>query len=491
MKRTVVSIVARGLAAAVALFVLSSCPALFADFDNPVDPDSAGYQGYPTVQGVDDIALVSAWNGDCTSSMPSFMCVKVLDATAYHLQISSANDFSILYLVFEDQALVSNRVESAAISDSFTNEDTYYWRMRAYKGGWGSWSPVASFTVHKHTVALPVLSPPPGRYLYDPIVTVSCATPGAAMYYTRDDTLPSPTNGTRIVDGDTITVDIQLATKVKIRAYMTGLDPNYLECYYTYDPFPMAYVPDSGSLRDFLMGSTVPGDEQPIHRVTLEAFRISRYEITQTQFQSVMGYNPSGFPGNADADRCPVENVSWFDAVEFCNLLSESKGRQPVYTIDARTPATGHPITAATVTADLSRTGYRLPTEAQWEFAARGGTTGTYYWGEATDDATVGLYAWFSANAGGTTHAVGQKMANAYGLYDTAGNVWEWCNDWYGTYPDTAQVDPTGVVSGTKRILRGASWDRTADYLRTANRNSADPGSTFSNYGFRVALPYW
>jgi len=223
--------------------------------------------------------------------------------------------------------------------------------------------------------------------------------------------------------------------------------------------------------------------------VTLSAFRMSQHEITQSQYQAVMGNNPSYFTSNSDAANCPVEQVTWYDAVEFCNKLSALESRANVYTITGRSPLTGYPITSATVTQDLTKSGYRLPTEAQWEYAARGGTTGTYYWGEATDDATVGQYAWFSSNSSSKTHAVGQKTANAYGLYGMAGNAFEWVWDWYGTYASGAQTDPTGASSGSYRVLRGGAWTISSSYITSAYRGYGGSSDRLNSLGFRVIAP--
>jgi len=185
-----------------------------------------------------------------------------------------------------------------------------------------------------------------------------------------------------------------------------------------------------------------------------------------------------------------VEQVTWYDAVEFCNKLSSADGLQQVYTISGRTPATGYPITSATVTADFTKSGYRLPTEAQWEYAARAGTMTTFYWGNASDDPTAEQYAWYSANSGNTTHGVGQKLPNAWGLYDMAGDVCQWCWDWYAdNYPTVAQTDPTGPASGAYRVFRGACWIIPSRGLTSAFRSAVDPNYQYSGIGFRVVAP--
>jgi formylglycine-generating enzyme required for sulfatase activity len=223
----------------------------------------------------------------------------------------------------------------------------------------------------------------------------------------------------------------------------------------------------------FQMGSTSgEADERPVHSVTASSFYLGKYEVTQKQWIAVMSSNPSNFKG----DNLPVEQVSWYDAVDFCNRLSAKEGLQPCYTISG-----------TTVSCDFSRNGYRLPTEAEWEYAARGGRSSRGYTYAGGSDA--GAVGWYSGNSGSTTHAVGGKQANELGLYDMSGNVWEWCWDWYGSYGSGAQTDPRGPSSGQYRLLRGGSWSSSLDaILRASSRLWAGPGSRFLNFsGFRVA----
>jgi len=211
-------------------------------------------------------------------------------------------------------------------------------------------------------------------------------------------------------------------------------------------------------------------DDEKQHRVTLtQGFLMSTTEVTQTQYETVVGKNPSHFKGRAR----PVEKVSWFDAVEFCNALSEREGLRPAYRISG-----------TDVTWDRAATGYRLPTEAEWEYACRAGTTTRYHSGDGDGDlARVG---WYSGNSGSTTHDVAKREPNAWGLYDMHGNVWEWCWDWYGGYPGGSVTDPTGSGTGSNRVLRGGSWNRDKWYCRSGDRFRNDPVSALYNYGFRV-----
>ncbi|MCL2294834.1 MAG: formylglycine-generating enzyme family protein [Spirochaetes bacterium] len=254
---------------------------------------------------------------------------------------------------------------------------------------------------------------------------------------------------------------------------------------------------NSGS---FIMGSadtTIYG-AQPPHSVTISAFYMAKYPVTQEQYLAVMGTNPSWFtpasgympaPGEAHGRR-PVESVNWYDAIVFSNRLSILKGLTPVYSINGSTnPDDWGPApswsdeTWNNVIKNLNANGYRLPTEAEWEFASRTGTTTAYYTGDtiSIDDA------WWSANSGGRTNEVGLKPANAWGLYDMHGNVWEWVWDRHGAYTAAPKTDPVGAAEGDHRVLRGGSWYSSAENLRSAVRVSIDPWLRNVSLGFRVA----
>ena len=224
---------------------------------------------------------------------------------------------------------------------------------------------------------------------------------------------------------------------------------------------------------EFLMGDAAgEDDEKPAHKVRVGAFYIDRSEVTQKAFQELMGRNPSKFVG---PDR-PVERVSWLGAVQFCNMRSLKEGLRPCY--DPKTLA-----------CDFAADGYRLPTEAEWEYACRAGATTRYSFGN--DVGQLSRYAWMKANADKATHPVREKGPNPWGLFDMHGNVAEWCNDFYAEgYAAGDAQDPRGPASGKERVLRGGSWAASAEACRSSARAGEAPGLAdvcfgYEAYGFR------
>jgi formylglycine-generating enzyme required for sulfatase activity len=241
---------------------------------------------------------------------------------------------------------------------------------------------------------------------------------------------------------------------------------------------------------EFLMGTTkkqvdqlmrqFPGserelfdDEQPQCAVTnTQPLFLSACPVTQGQYQAVMESNPSHFKGE---DERPVESVSWFCAAEFCNKLSEREKLKPYYGING---------TEVTISGG---SGYRLPTEAEWEYACRAGTLTLYPFGD--ESGQLGEYAWYANNARDSTHPIGQKLPNSWGFYDMLGNVWEWCAERYDAnyYGSSPLPDLLGATSVEPRVLRGGCWGSEPRYCRSSTRLRCVPTFRFNDLGFRVA----
>ena len=209
----------------------------------------------------------------------------------------------------------------------------------------------------------------------------------------------------------------------------------------------------------FTMGATpeqdsdADSDEWPTHQVTLSNYYIGETEVTQALWKAVMGENPSQFEG----DNLPVEQVSWYDCQEFIKKLNALTGKN-----------------------------FRLPTEAEWEFAARGGNKSRGY--KYSGSNNIKDVAWYADNSGDKTHPVKTKQANELGIYDMSGNVWEWCQDWYGEYTSAAQTNPKGATTGSNRVCRGGSWGINAVAHRSSVRVYGTPGIRISYRGFRLVL---
>jgi formylglycine-generating enzyme required for sulfatase activity len=217
------------------------------------------------------------------------------------------------------------------------------------------------------------------------------------------------------------------------------------------------------------------------HQVTVSGFYMARYEVTQAEYLSVMGANPSNFQG----DNLPVERVSWFDAVNYCNMRSRREGLTPVYTINGENVSWNRNIPAGTA-------GYRLPTEAEWEYACRAGTGTVFNTGDAitTDQANFDGSSIYNSSPEGssrqTTTAVGSFAPNSWGLYDMHGNVYEWCWDYYGDYTKENQNDPVGPRAGSYRVGRGGCWLTGAKSLRSAYRSNTAPSDRSAVRGIRL-----
>jgi len=236
-------------------------------------------------------------------------------------------------------------------------------------------------------------------------------------------------------------------------------------------------IPAGSFLRGATLNDNGSDDEKPQRKVTItRPYYLGVYEVTQYEYRQVMNDNPSKFK---DSELLPVEQVSWLDAVKFCNKLSERERRKPYYKIE------GDSVTV------LGGNGYRLPTEAEWEYACRAPqspeTATKHPFGDNDDD--LSSYAWFDKNSENKTHPVGQKKPNRWGLYDMQGNVWEWCQDWYSAnyYTFAPENDPPGPASASYRVFRGGCWNYSPGLCRPADRDRDEPEYRNRNLGFRLA----
>ncbi|MFC1634677.1 formylglycine-generating enzyme family protein [Planctomycetota bacterium] len=222
----------------------------------------------------------------------------------------------------------------------------------------------------------------------------------------------------------------------------------------------------------FTMGDKDEVDAVP-HEVVVSSFYIDKYLVTQEEYQRITGKNPSRWK----AGKNPVEQVRWSDAVRYCNARSKLEGLQPCYDLN-------------TWQCNFDADGYRLPTEAEWEYACRAGTTRAYFFGD--DPAKLKDYAWFEQNSGSKPRPVGQKRPNQWGLYDMHGNVWEWCNDFYKVdyYQESPEENPKGPKTSETKVVRGGAWKFRAESCRSGYRYNEAPGYTdvcfgYDIYGFR------
>ena len=220
---------------------------------------------------------------------------------------------------------------------------------------------------------------------------------------------------------------------------------------------------------EFQMGDPDGDVDEIPHSVTLSPFYMDKYEVTQELYQQIVEENPSKWKGKAN----PVETVRWSDVARFCNKRSLAEGLEPAYDLE-------------NWTCNFEAAGYRLPTEAEWEYAARVGSTTSYPFGSS--DSRLREHAWYTRNAAKKTHPVGKLEPNAWGLHDMLGNVMEWCNDFYQVdyYPNSPKTDPTGPEKGNTRVVRGGCWRSNPDSCRSSYRYNENPAYTDACFGYEV-----
>jgi formylglycine-generating enzyme len=355
----------------------------------------------------------------------------------------------------------------------------------------------------EYIVATPVFDLPGGFYTEEQSVTITCDTNEALIYYTEDGT--EPTEGSSLYQEP---ISITWNTTLKARAFKQGWMPSEIVSEeYIFMPEDFVFVQGTAGVTFSPggLGYFTPGDS---YNVSLSDFYISKYEVTQAEYLAVMGVNPGGSNSTiGDPLDHPINNVSWFNAIEYCNRLSMMEGLTPAYSYGTygtnpdQWPAGWNTSNAnhTNVSCNWSADGYRLPTEMQREYAARGGVpaqnAGTFnhtYAGTnvaGTGPGQLGDYAWYSANnTPSGTKPVGTKIPNELGLYDMSGNVRNWVWDiWSSSYPSGSFTDPTGPVSGTGRVVRGGSWVSSANGCSVSFRYDADATYTGHRIGFRVS----
>ena len=361
-------------------------------------------------------------------------------------------------------------------------------KAKAFRSGWMD-SGIAStnYSIYvPDTVATPTFSPSGGSNYVAQTVFINCATSGAAIRYSTDGSDPDPSSILY-----THPISIQHDTTLKARAYKYPYLPSDIAtAEYTIVPAEFVHIPGG----TFTMGDTRQegeNDEWPIHSVTLSSFYLDRYEVTQGEYFAVMGYN-SGEDHGLGANY-PAYFVSWYAALKYCNLRSLAEELTPVYKIAGSTnpdnwgtvPSYNN-ATWNAASCNWSANGYRLPTEAEWEYAARGGSSTPDYLYSGSNN--INTVAWYILNTN-NSKPVGGKAPNALGLYDMSGNVYEWCWDVYAAYSSSSATNPHGPASQTgrsDRLRRGGYWESTASYCRNSFRGSNDPSSAFKGTGFRL-----
>ena len=387
--------------------------------------------------------------------------------------------------------------ESTEYTDAISVTEAVTLKAIAVKSGMNDSAVAsASYTI-KGTVATPEFSVASGAVNSGTSVTITCSTEGAKIYYTTDGNEPTASSTEY-----TAAISVTEAVTLKAIAVKDGMNNSAVAS--------ASYTISSGNIPEGFVevkGTTITGNESwtpsssvfvSERSITIPDMYVCDHEVTRGEFKEVMGTDPSTASAydkdgkkltGDDVLNNPVNYVNWYAAIAYCNKLSLKENLKPCYSVSGVTDwenlayssiPTSSNSTWNALTYNEEADGYRLPTEAEWEWLARGGENYTY-----AGSNTVGDVAWYTTNTNDTgSREVKTKQANGYGLYDMSGNVWEWCYDWYGTV--SSSTADTGASSGSNRVQRGGSWYNNDNNCQVSNRNNNNPNNRNNNYGFRV-----
>ncbi|MFA5499050.1 MAG: chitobiase/beta-hexosaminidase C-terminal domain-containing protein [Candidatus Cloacimonadia bacterium] len=363
--------------------------------------------------------------------------------------------------------------EPTAVSPRYTSEilvtTSVTINAKGYKVGWTE-SDVAS-AEYQLKVVKPTFNPPGGLFVGSEKITIDCKTRGVEIRYSTDGSEPDMSS-----ELYTDPVEITLSTVLKAVAFKEGwVESGVATAFYN---LPMVHV-QGGT---FQMGNSLgESDEQPVHAITLDDFYISKHQVTQRHWKKIMGYNPSSF--YYEKYDLPVEYVSWDEVIKYCNKWSISEGLTPCYSIKGDTEPSNW--ISGEVDCNWEANGYRLPTEAEWEYAARGGHLGVGYKYSGSDN--LDEVGWYKGNSDYRTATIKTKKPNELGVFDMSGNLWEWCWDKYDSnyYQISPHYNPKGADTGDY-VVRGGSWDDEEEDCRITKRDKLGRSRANPRIGFRV-----
>ena len=421
------------------------------NWDNPFDPQVHNNLPAPEnflAEVIDDETIKLSWDYEI-SGIDGFVIDKKINDGSWINSYQSLGDVRI----FEDNV-------------DLQQGNRYYYKIRAY---WNEFNSIYSENQAYFTVNIPVFSLAGGTYYEGQTISISCSTPGAEIRYTIDGS--EPTQSSHLYNNPIV---INSSFTLKAKAFKDNWISSDLVSENYYHNESMIFVEG---------GSFSPSSS---YHVTLSSFYLSKYEVTQSEWASVMTGNNnviSATPSHTSygiGDTNPVNQVSWYDVMVYCNRRSIQEGLMPVYAKAGDTNPNNWGTVPTSSNSDwnaiamnMSANGYRLPTEMEWEWAARGGVpaqqAGTFNTTYAGSD-NIDDVAWYDSNSGSSTKPVGTKAPNELGLYDMSGNVREWCWDWKLSYPSGSITDPVGPNSGSARMSRGGGWYYDAYYCTVSDR---------------------